>query len=130
MKIAVLITRILLGALLIFSSLNFFFNFMQPPPLEGEMAKFAGGMAATVYMFPLIKIIELLVGILFVTGFFIPLANVILFPISINILLIHLFLAPQGLPVGIFIVGINLFLAYYYRKIYLPLFQNAKVQQD
>jgi uncharacterized membrane protein YphA (DoxX/SURF4 family) len=83
-------------------------------------------MSATVYMFPLIKIIELVAGIAIVSGFFVPLATVVIFPISINILLFNLFMTPEGAPVGVFIVVSNLFLAYYFRSYYRPLFEVGK----
>ena len=126
MKIAVLIVRILFGGLMVFSSLNFFFNFIPQEMPGGEVQKFAQGMDAAVYMFPLIKIVELVVGLALISGFFIPLATVVLFPISLNIFLFHLFLAPEGAAVGIFILLANLFIAYYYRAYYKPLFESGR----
>jgi putative oxidoreductase len=126
MKIAVLIVRILFGGLMVFSSLNFFFNFIPQEMPGGAVQKFAQGMDATVYMFPLIKIIELVVGVSLISGFFVPLATVVLFPISLNIFLFHLFLVPEGAAVGIFILFANLFIAYYYRAYYKPLFESGR----
>ncbi|HYG40712.1 MAG TPA: DoxX family membrane protein [Cytophagales bacterium] len=126
MKTAVLIVRILFGALLIFSSLNFFFNFMPMEMPEGEAQKFFIGMSASVYMFPLIKIIELVVGLVLISGYYIPLASIVIFPISLNIFLFHLFLAPAGLGMSVFVLGANLFLAYYYRRHYKTIFETGK----
>ena len=42
--------------------------------------------------------------------------------IIVNILLVHLFLDMQGLPVGIFLVFANSFLAYNHRESYKTLF--------
>jgi putative oxidoreductase len=131
MKIAVLVIRILFGGLLIFSSLNYFFQFTPMQMPEGEVQKFMIGISATVYMFPLIKIIELVAGIAIISGFFVPLATVVIFPITLNILLFNLFMTPEGAPVGIFVIAANLFLAYYFRGYYKPLFESGrKFQTD
>jgi uncharacterized membrane protein YphA (DoxX/SURF4 family) len=63
---------------------------------------------------PLIKITELLCGIAFVSGYFVPLATIVIAPIVVNIFLFHAFVDTQGLPVGIFLVLANIFLAYAY----------------
>jgi hypothetical protein len=66
----------------------------------------------------MVKTIELLCGIAFIIGRFIPLATILIFPIAINILCVHLFIAPQGLPVALFIIAANLFLVFRNREHY------------
>ena len=118
MKIAVIIIRTLIGLLFLFASITFFLNLAPQPELKGNVKLFSDGMTASVYMMPLVKIIELLCGIAFVSGWFVPLAAVVIFPIAVNILLFHVFLAPEGLPVAIpLFLGI-LFIAYANRKNY------------
>ena len=79
-------------------------------------------MKASGYIFPLVKVVEFICGILFVTGFFVPLAAIVIFPISLNILLFHMFVNPDALPVALFVIGANLFLAFAYRTYYDRLF--------
>ena len=113
MKIAVIIVRILLGLLLLFASIAVLFNLVQPPSNLPDRAKtFMEGMNASGYLMTLIKVTELVCGLAFVSGFFVPLATVVIAPITINILLYHIFVAPEGLPVAIFMVLANIFLAY------------------
>ena len=69
----------------------------------------------------LLKVTELICGILLLSGRFVPLALVVLAPISINIFMVHLIMAREGLPVAIFVVASHLFLAYYYRDAFKPL---------
>jgi len=69
-----------------------------------------------------LKITELVCGIALVAGRFVPLALVILAPIIVNIFFVHTFLDHSGLPVAIFLVLVELFLAYAYRKSYASLF--------
>jgi putative oxidoreductase len=122
MKIAIIIIRVLIGLLLLMGSVVFFLKLFPQPDLKGNMKIFNDGVTASVYLMPLVKAIELLCGISFLTGRFVPLASVIIFPITINVLLVHAFLAPEGLPVALFLFLGNLFIAYNYRKNYEPLF--------
>jgi putative oxidoreductase len=121
MKIAVVIIRFLLGLLLLFASIVVLFNLVTPPPLEGKAKDFMIGVNAAGYLMPLIKVTELLCGLAFVSGYFVPLALVVIAPITINILLYHIFVAPEGLPVAIFMVLANIFLAYANREKFMPI---------
>jgi putative oxidoreductase len=116
MKIAMIIVRTLMGLLFIFVSVTFLFGLITPPPMEGPIKTFNEGLAASGYFFTLLKITELVCGILLLVGRFVPLALVILTPIIINILMVHLFLDRTGLPVAIILVLADIFLAYYYRE--------------
>ena len=121
MKIAMIIVRTLMGLLFIFASVTFLFGLITPPPMEGPLKTFNEGLAASGYFFVLLKITELICGILLIIGRFVPLALVILSPIIVNILMVHLFLDRTGLPVAIFLVLGSIFLAYYYRDSFRPL---------
>ncbi len=121
MKIAKIIVRVLMGLLFLFSSVVVLFKLVPEPELSGNVKLFNEGMAASVYLMPLLKSIELLCAIALLSGRFVPLATVVIFPITVNILLFHSFLAPEGLPVAIFLFLGNLFLAYTSRKNYQTL---------
>lgn len=123
MKIAAVILRSLMGLLFVFASVTYLFKMFTPPPLEGAMKVFNEGMEASVYLVPTAKVIELICGLAFLSGRFVPLATVLIAPIIVNIVLIHVFLDPKGLPVAIFLVIANGFLAYVHRESYRPLFK-------
>lgn len=123
MKIAAIIVRVLMGLLFLFASITYFFKLFPQPELQGDVKTFNEGIAASHYLMPLIKVIELLCGIAFVSGRFVTLATLVIFPIVVNIFMFHAFLAPEGLPTAIFVLASNLFLAYYYRKNYQTLFE-------
>jgi len=118
--------RLLLGVIFFVFGLNGFLGFLPSPSLEGDAAVFIGGLAAAPYMFPLIKGTEVLVGIALFSGRFVPLALVLLAPISVNIFLFHAVLSP-GLGLPLFIVAAQLFLAWFYRDTYRPLFHAQTV---
>jgi uncharacterized membrane protein YphA (DoxX/SURF4 family) len=110
-----------MGLLFLFASITFLLKLITPPPLTGSMKIFNDGLEAARYLMPVVKVIELICGLAFVTGRFTPLATILIAPIIVNIFFVHVFLAPEGLPVAIFLVLANSFLAYYHRDAYKPL---------
>ena len=121
MKAATIFLRSLMGLLFVFASLSFFLELITPPPQTGAMKPFSDGMAASVYLLPTVKAIELISGVAFLTGRFVPLATVLIAPIIVNITLPHAFLDPKGLPVALFLVLASSFVAYANRESYKPL---------
>ncbi|MFZ6009726.1 MAG: DoxX family protein [Bacteroidota bacterium] len=121
MKIVIVIIRVLMGLLFLFSSVVVLFNLVPQPALTGNMKLFNEGVIASGYLMPMIKVIELICALAFLSGRFVPLATVVIFPIVVNIVMVHAFLAPEGLPVAIFLLLGNLFLAYAYRRNYATL---------
>ncbi|HTI72189.1 MAG TPA: DoxX family membrane protein [Candidatus Limnocylindria bacterium] len=121
MKIAVIVVRVLLGLLFIASSVVVLFKIAPQPELKGNAKIFMAGVEASVYLLPFIKITELVCGIAFVVGRFVPLATVVIFPVTLNIVFYNAFVGPEGLPFALAILAANLFLAYAYRKHYVTL---------
>ncbi|HEY9005466.1 hypothetical protein [Ohtaekwangia sp.] len=124
-SIAVVAARVILGLLYFVFGLNFFFHFLpMPQPVLSETAQsYMTGLFQSGYTFPLIKVIEVITGALLLVGALVPLSLVVLAPISLNILLYHTILAPEGAPMGIVILALNLFLAWAYRDAYKSLFK-------
>ena len=121
MKIAIIAVRTLMGLMFLFASIVVLFNLMPHPEMKGNAKLFMDGIMATGYFMTLLKVTELVCGLAFVIGRFVPLATVVIFPITLNILLYHAFVAPEGLPVAIPLILGNLFLAYACRKNYKTL---------
>lgn len=107
--------RLFLGLLFTVFGLNGFFSFLPMPPPSSEGGAFLGALAATGYMFPLIKGTEVVAGLLLLGNRFVPLALTLLAPITVNILAYHLVLDP-GLGLPLVIVAAQLFLVYAYRE--------------
>lgn len=122
MNIATTSIRILIGLLLLFASLGYFFNLMPEPETNGNFKAFNVGLVAATYIMPLAKGIELLCGIAFVSNRFVSLANILILPITINILCIHIFLEPSGIPIAAALFMGNLFLIYRYWDNYKSVF--------
>ena len=117
-----MIARILLGLIFFVFGLNGFLNFLPTPPMPEAAGAFAGALAATGYMFPLLKACEVLVGILLLSNKWVPFALLLLAPITVNIIMFHAMLAPAGLPLPIVILVLHVYLAMNYKAAYKPLF--------
>ena len=114
MKLAANIVAALLGAIFIVFGLNFFFHFIAiPQPPEGSpAAAFIGAMYSTGYL-KLIKVLEIVGGLLLVLPRLRCLGLIIIGAIVFNIACVHQFMF-GGLkdPVVIFSALACLFLAY------------------
>ncbi len=122
-----LIARILLGFVFFAGGLTGLLNLVPPPPdLPQALQDFNKGMMAAKYFFPLLKGTETICGLLLLSGFYVPLALVVLAPIVLNIFLVHAFLAPEGLPLAIVIGVLTVYLAFFtpYSNSIKPLFRK------
>jgi hypothetical protein len=103
--------------------LNGFLNFIPQPKsaMPEGAAAFAGALAKTGYMMPLVMGTQLLVGILLVLNRFVPLALALIAPIIVGIVTFHLFLAPATIVPGIVVLVLELYLAWSYRHAFRPM---------
>jgi uncharacterized membrane protein YphA (DoxX/SURF4 family) len=113
--------RLLLGLVFFVFGLNGFLQFLPTPPAPERAMAWMGALAATGYMFPLIKSVEVVAGALLLSNRFVPLALAIVAPNVINIVLFHAVLAPAGLPVALFVLALELFSAWSYREAFAPM---------
>lgn len=111
-------TRLIFGLMLVVFGLNGFLQFMPNPPVTAEAGALLGAFAKTGYFFPMIKIIELSVGLMLVLNVFAPLATVMITPILVGISTIHLFLNPAGLPIALMLHAMHAIVAYGYKAQY------------
>jgi hypothetical protein len=115
------IARYLLGLILLVFGLNGFLNFLPMPPMPEAAGAFMGALVSSGYLMMLVKATEVLVGVALLANRYVPLALVVLMPISINIVLFHAFLAPAGIAPAALVFVLNAFLMYAYRGYYQPL---------
>ncbi|MCG9876733.1 MAG: DoxX family membrane protein [Leptospiraceae bacterium] len=115
--------RILLA--LIFIPSAFISFFIQPAQmgLSPEATEVISNLWATGYIMHLVKIIELLVGLMFLTNRYVKLACVLIAPIMINILLLAVFKDARGLISSIPMLCMILYIAKndwdYYKKLFV-----------
>ena len=115
----VLAARLVLGLLFLASGI---FGLVMPmPPLPpdsppGMVALFTGLTGS--YLLTLVKLTEAAVGALLLANRFVPVALLALAPVTVNIVLVHLLLAPSGLPIALVVLALHLFLGWSYRGAY------------
>src|SRR5580700_1213463 len=101
MKIAVLVARILLGLTFLVFGLNGFLNFLPMAMPPGPAGQYIGVLFMSHYLH-VVFLLEVIGGVLLLSGQFIPLGLVLLGPVLFNILLFHAFLFPAGFPPALF----------------------------
>lgn len=123
------IIRFILGLILIVFGANkllMIFNetgFMPPPTLPENASDFMASLGATGYILPVVGALEVYIGILLILKKWVPFALILLAPISVNILLFHIFLDLSGGMIGAFLVAVlNGILIYKYWPRFKPLF--------
>ena len=123
MKIAVLVARILMGLAFVFFGLNGFLNFLHAPTPPGPAGQYTALLGDTFYM-KFVFLVQLVGGVLLLSGQFIPLALVLLGPVLVNILLFHISLQPAGLPPGLFITVLWFIVFYGVRSAFAGIFSQ------
>jgi uncharacterized membrane protein YphA (DoxX/SURF4 family) len=118
------ILRIILGLGLLIFGLSKLIDFSITPThiYTGEAAIFIDSLSNTGYILKFVGILEILIGLLLIINKWVPFALLLLVPITVNILLFHLFLDTPGLFLAIIIVVLNAILIYKHWKVYRPLF--------
>jgi putative oxidoreductase len=97
MKIVSIIARYLLGLMFAIFGLNGFLNFIhQPPPTNPLALQFFGAIIAS-HFAAFFFAMQLIGGLLLLSGFFVPLALTVLAAEIYNILAFHLTLAPASI---------------------------------
>jgi len=123
MKIAVVIVRILLGLMFAVFGSNAFLHFIPMPEIPGEAGAFMGAMFKSGYIYA-IGAFQVLGGLLLlIGGRFTGLGLTLLGPIIVNIVLYHIFLDRNGLPMAAVVSALALFLLWAHRDRFPAIFQ-------
>ncbi|MEX2347843.1 MAG: DoxX family protein [Balneolaceae bacterium] len=121
-KIIQNIASLLTGLMFINAGLNKFFNYIPVPDnLPEQLVNMNAAMTEIGWLLPLVATAELIGGVLFIIPRFRALGAIILFPVMIGILLIHVTVAPSGLPIAVAIFLVLLWAMFENRDKYLHL---------
>ena len=133
MKIAVIITRVLLGLPFVIFGINGVAMYLGktlialPPPEEALAGSFMAALFQTKFGL-VVKLLEIAGGLMLISGRLVPLGLVLVGPIAVNILLYHLFLAKDLAgpgAMGVVLVLLLGFLVWAYRSSFSGVW-NAK----
>jgi len=102
MKIAVTVSRVLLGLLFTVFGLNGFLHFIKMAPPAGQLAgQYMGALFLSHYLV-VVFLLQVIGGVLLLVNRYVPLALTLLGPVLVNIVLFHSTMAPEGLPLALF----------------------------
>src|SRR5438477_10740440 len=125
MKIATIIARSLLGLIFVVFGLNMFLHFVPtPPPPEGPARDFMTALFMSHYL-SVVGALQVVGGILLISGRWVPLGLTLLGPVIVNILCFHVLMAPAGLPMALVVSFLALFLLWRYRGHFAGLVKNG-----
>lgn len=116
------IVRIALGLILIVFGANKLYTFIPLPQPPAEAASFLTSLANTGYILTLVAVAEIVIGLLLLFKVWAPFVLLLLVPLSLNILLFHLFLDIPAIGAALLVVVLNGILLYKNRHKYRPLF--------
>ncbi|SDW52186.1 DoxX family membrane protein [Aequorivita viscosa] len=119
------IIRLILGLGLLFFGISklVHFNFMPVHIYTGDAALFIDSLSNSGYILKVVAVFEVFIGLMLVFGKWVPFALLLLAPISVNILLFHLFLDTPGLLIAIVVIVLNIILIYKHWRVYRLLFR-------
>jgi hypothetical protein len=126
MKIASTIARILMGIIFLFFGSNLLLNFLHAPVPPGIAGQFFGALFVSHYIYA-VGLFQVVPAILLLVNRYVPLGLALLAPVIINICLVHILMAPSGLPMAAVVVVLWILTVYPVRSAFSPLLQQ-KVQ--
>jgi uncharacterized membrane protein YphA (DoxX/SURF4 family) len=112
----------LFGLMFINAGLNKFLNYMpMPKDMPEKMMKAFGAFTEIGWLMPLVGIAEIVGGILFIIPKTRALGALIILPIMVGIILTNIVQDKSGLPIGIILSAILVWVMYENREKYLPM---------
>jgi hypothetical protein len=121
MKIAALISRILLGLVFVVFGLNGFLNFIKGSLPSGVAGQFLGALMQSHFVL-VISAVELAGGALLLANRYVPLALVLLGPVIVNIFFYHLLMDRSGLIIAVVVIILWALIALRHRQYFSGLF--------
>ena len=106
----------LLGLTFVFFGLNGFINFLHAPMPPGPAGQYVEALLGDTFYLKFVFLVQLVGGVLLLSGQFVPLALILLGPVLVNILLFHISLQPAGLPPGLFATLLWFIIFFGYRR--------------
>ena len=122
MKIVTIVARILLGLMFFVFGLNPFFNFLPMPPLTGVWGQFLGALIVSHFVW-LVGGTQVVSGVLFLIGRYVPLAIALSGPVLANILAYHATMQPSGAQPAVLAAICWAILFWRYRASFAPLWE-------
>ena len=114
MRTGAFIARVFLGGMFVISGINGFFHFIPT-------TSFIATMVGAGDFFYVIKFFEIAIGAMILTGFYMPIALIMLVPISVDIFMFHMSRGMSGMPIAFMIIFAHFYMIYIHREHYAPM---------
>lgn len=112
MKIFKFILCLLFGLMFINAGLDKFLHYMPIPPMEPELLKVGEAFMTISWLMPLIAIVEIIGGLLFILPKTRALGAIVILPVMVGIILHNAVYMPIGLAIAGILFLINLWVLY------------------
>jgi len=122
-KYLVIAVRILFGLFMVFSGISGLLAGPNAESIPAPMVEVTQNLWAS-GIFQMIKVTEILAGLMLVVNFLPALAAIFLAPISIGVIVFNARLAPAFIPMGIILALLTAYLGYVYWDSYKGLFER------
>jgi hypothetical protein len=122
MRLLTLAARYVFGALMLTNGLNHFLEFFPLPAMGPASQAFYDALVVS-GLFDVVKVLEVVIGILLLTNLFVPAAITVAMPIMVVSTYFNFFLlgGRPGLMAGLLGIGLNLIGMIGYRQYFIPL---------
>lgn len=116
------VASLLFGLMFINAGLDKFLHYMPiPEDMPEKLMKTFSAFMEIGWLMPLVGLVEIVGGLLFIVPKTRALGALIIFPIIVGILLINTVTDISGLPLALVFVAVNLWAIYENREKYLPM---------
>ncbi len=112
---------VLLGVLMLVFGLNKYLHFLEDFSLRPAAQAFWDGLKGTGYFFEWLGAVEMLCGLLLLFPRTRLVGATVLLPIAVNIIVFHLFLAPEAIVFGLAVFLLDLQVLWANRAAFRPL---------
>lgn len=117
--LTLIVSRSVLALALLIIGLSNYHGFFNLQLVGEEGAEFIQAMQQTGYLYWTVKVVETIAALALIAGLFVPLATLFVFPVIVNILLFHIFVAPGiGIAIGLVMLACSIYIFYAYREMF------------
>lgn len=118
MKKLTLVSRYLMALILLVFGANKFLGFMPAPEMSGSADQLMSALVGAGYFMPIIGVVMILTGVSLVMKHHSALMLVIMAPITLNIFLFNLMLAPANMAISVVLILLHIIMLYAFRGSY------------
>ena len=118
--------QIIFGLILLLFGANSIFQFLPAMEFNSNGAELLGAFFDARYIFPIIGVIWVVCAVFFIIDQWSAAATLFVLPVTVNIILFHIFLDFTGVWAGLIMLILNSYMIYVHWPVYSPIFCRPK----